>query len=144
MENPQPTQNWLRLIVVMVAIAGAGLWFSLHLSVRSQTGITQADLDELREEFPKFIQERMVAENQTGNLRKINVKTIDTQEDGIVVLTYQLLFDNVIDGENATTSYEAIALINKENASEWKVLKILSQKEILNFLDGTKITPDFD
>jgi hypothetical protein len=133
-------KTWLKVLLLIIGAATLLLFATFPRGLHSERQVTDTDIKELRESFPDFIKERIITEQQKGKLKSLSITTVDAKEDDVVHLSYILKFDNLIEGEKAESSVEATAILHKQSVNTWKVEKVFSQKETVDFNDGVLIS----
>jgi hypothetical protein len=133
-------KTWLKVLLFIIGAATLLLFITFPRGLHPERQVTESDVQELRESFPDFIKERIITEKQKGTLKSLSITSVEPKEDDVVHLSYVLKFDNLIDGEKAESAVEATAILHKQGINTWKVEKVFSQKETVDFNDGVLVS----
>ena len=116
--------------VTIMAILGSLIIF---IQGRNKANF-DVQVSELTESFPEFLAQRLKKEKKDSKLLKVEIVSVDRGRDGLVNIAYSLLFDDLVSGQLTPSAVEATATLKNEN-EVWKVVKILTKKESIDFAD---------
>ena len=121
-----------RLVLILVVTIFVGGLF-LTFKYRQSTILLEAQITELKKDFPEFLAERLKIEKKDSKLLKVEIVSVDRDLNGLFKISYSLFFDDVVAGKLTPSSVEATAFLQKSENEIWKVVKITTKKETVDF-----------
>src|SRR5207253_2827972 len=73
-------------LVILILGAGTGLWMSLGIYRHSAISISADDIEDLKNSFPQFIEERLAKEHQGSVIKDVFVNEITVRSKAQVSL----------------------------------------------------------